>query len=177
MTHHVAIIDDETVLTSFYRNALERDGYRVTHLRSTTSCANLLEKNGDKDVDFFVVDIMMPHGSLYNADQSEGGAYTGLLIARDLRLAGHKSPILLFSNTNINAIRLAAERMAEQLPDCIFLQKQDTTPTDLADIITRYFDEAKLEKRKKGILQRLFSSLLLQPNIGGVGVDIKKFGE
>ncbi len=177
MTHHVVIIDDESVPTSYYCHALELDGYRVTHLRSATSCADLLTPDNEKDVDFFVIDVMMPTGSRYSQGATEGGAYTGLLLARDLRIAGHTSPIVLFSNATFSQIRDAAERMADRLNDCIFLRKHETTPFGLADTVNRYFKESKLKPKKKGLLQRIFGGILLQPNIGGVGVDIKKLSE
>jgi hypothetical protein len=84
------------------------------------------------------------------------------------------APIILLSNASFESIQRAAARLTSQLESCILLKKFETLPDALVDVIDRYFREFRLEPQRKNILKRLFGSLLLQPNISGVGIDLKK---
>jgi CheY-like chemotaxis protein len=177
MTHKIVIVDDDHVSMLYYIQALSLEGYDVIQLYSATSFAQFLDSHEGDDVDLFVIDVMMPPGEVYKRKETSCGLYTGLLIARDLRSAGHEAPVILLSQANIKEIQKQAEGMAAKLDECIFLLKHDTTPDILTEIVNRYFREAKLKSEKKGIVKRLFGSLLIQPNIAGVGIDVKKLKE
>lgn len=106
------------------------------------------------------------------------GMYTGLFLARDVRKAYPSVPIILFSFASFPDLRESASRLASKLSNCVFLPKAETMPNDLIDVVNRYFEEFELRpKRRRSILSRLFSSLLLQPNLSGIGVDLKKLSE
>lgn len=76
----------------------------------------------------------------------------------------------------------------EPLPkdEIIFVQLKDicSKPSDVIQIIEQIFDDIKAKKQlrnfqvkttqKAGVSGAIVDSLILEPNIGGVGVDLKK---
>jgi|GEM_PF-4583132 len=174
MQHRIVIVDDETVATQFYIRALELDGIAVEHYSSVNSFKAFLAFKKPATVDMFIVDVMMPPAP---GDEkiSEEGMLTGLFLARDIRRAYTDVPIIIFSHYNFNGLQKAAKRLSDNLSACIFVEKIDVPPSELVDMVNRYFQESKLEpNRKFKVIERLFGSLLLQPNIGGVGIDLKR---
>jgi hypothetical protein len=50
-----------------------------------------------------------------------------------------------------------------------------TQSGEFAELIARFRDNGLTNISQPGIFQRLWESIVLQPNIAGVGVDVKKF--
>lgn len=178
MPHRIVIVDDEHVAMRVYQEELELAGYEVKHYSSTSEIEPLLRGNNPELVDLFIIDIMIPPEPLYSAEKTDMGLVTGLFLAQDLRKTYSDTPIILLSNTSFESVLRASRRLTSRFEDCIYLRKGDVLPFQLADIVTRYFEERKLGRtRRHGILRRLFGSLMLQPNISGVGIDLKRLGK
>ena len=120
--------------------------------------------------DMFVIDLMMPPGEAYKAEETHDGLITGLYLARDIRNRFPLVPIILWSGTNLNTVRLLAIHMETKLTKCIFVKKP--LPSEkLVELIEEYFKEGKFSK---SILKQIWDGIVLKPAIGGMGIDVKK---
>ena len=173
----IVLVDDELVAMRVYQQDLELAGYKVRHCTSTAEIKVLLSNQESEWSDLFIMDIMIPPEPLYSNKKTNLGLMTGLFLAQDIRNTYPHAPIIFLSNTSFESVLVAVKRLTSRLEDCIYLQKQETKPFELTDTVTRYFKELKLDPaRRHRILRRLFDSLMLQPNISGVGINLKKFG-
>ena len=169
--------DDESILISRYRMALELAGYEVEFCVSVDEVVELVSE-GKNPIDLFVIDVVQPPGNAFASKPTDNGMYTGLYLAHYICQKMSKAPIILFSIASLPSLRKAAEQLTNHLSECIMLKKSQTMPSDLVDVINKYFDEFRLTSiGKQGILSRLFQSLILQPNISGVGIDLKKLNK
>lgn len=171
---HILIIDDEAVSLSYFSQALELAGYRVTVFKNATKFKRSIAKNNIPDVDMFVVDLMLPPGRTYDKATTENGLLTGLYIALDIRKAFSETPILLWSAAPFPDLIQKAKQLSRALTSCAFVQKQNCPPVSLVRLIDRYFSENRFRSR---FFSNLWDSLKLEPNISGFGVDIKKLGK
>lgn len=176
--HRILMVDDERVAMRSYQQELELAGFEVWHYNSTAKIKSLLESKKPERIDLFIIDIMMPPGQLYSDEKTDVGLLTGLFVAQDIRSKYTGIPIILFSNATFESVLRAARRLSSQFENCIFLRKEEILPYELSEIVTKYFKEMKLDSnRRHRILKKLFGSLLLQPNISGIGIDLKKLGK
>ena len=121
--------------------------------------------------------MMPPEKSLANEPTSEG-LLSGLFLAQKVRNTFPDVPVILLSGLTFESVRESASQFAMRLENCILLEKRQTRPRDLVNIVDRYFRELVLESGQKiSVFSRLFKSLLLQPNFYGVGIDLKKLGK
>jgi CheY-like chemotaxis protein len=137
--YRIVIVDDEFVAMSYYRRALELDGYDVQHYKSVDDLKSILFDKQTPPIDLFIIDIMLPPGEIYSSQQTDEGVYTGLFLAQDVRKKYTDKPIIILSNTIFRAVREAAKRLSSRLNNCIVMQKVDTKPIELADVVNQYF--------------------------------------
>lgn len=128
MGHSVALLDDDVMSARFYASALESHGITPHLFDDVTEFLDEIEKGYDYSA--FVVDAMMPSGSLHLPDC---GMSTGLAVVERVRLHYQSHPILLLTN------RSDHDTMLTRLDGCDIqiLTKLDTTPSDLAAIVRR----------------------------------------
>ena len=117
----------------------------------------------------------MPPGSL-DAEACGNGKYTGLIVAQQIRRSLPYTPIMLLSNTTFSDVEDACRATQATIPNCLFWQKQEMNPSRLASKLDEYFDSGKMTKPQPSLLQRIFGMVLLQPNVAGIGIDLKKVG-
>lgn len=178
MNYRIALIDDELVAMRIYRLELELEGYEVLQYKSVDEIEPLISTEKNEPIDLFIIDIVLPSGSVYSDKNPDLGLRTGLFLAQDIRKKYIDIPIILFTNWQFEDLQKAAKRLSIRLGNCIFLYKHDYLPFELVDMVNRYFKELRLSPKKKiGIFQKLFGSLILQPNISGVGIDLKQLGK
>jgi len=175
--YRIAISDDDPILISNYRRVLELSGYDVEFYSFVDEVVELVSTE-IRPIDLFVIDIVQPPGKSFASKPTENGMYTGLYLAHYIRQKMPKAPIILFSIASLPSLRKAAEQLTDNLDECILLKKGETMPTEFLEIINHYFDEFSLASTQKhSIFKRLFRSLMLQPNISGVGIDLKELGK
>jgi CheY-like chemotaxis protein len=126
-------------------------------------------------VDAFVVDVMMPTCGLFSDFDSRQGRMTGILLAAALRQLYTTTPIIIHTHISWQPEADLVRRAAGDLGDVIFVLKADfASPgqfADLAwDVLADGIDKTRRDRRVKEIGQ----AFMLQPNIYGVGVDIRK---
>jgi CheY-like chemotaxis protein len=178
LSHRIIVVDDEQVAMQSYQRELELQGYEVWFCRSADEAESFLTAETRNPADLFIVDVMLPSGTIYSDEKTGLGLYTGLFLAQKMRKTYPNVPIILFTNASFPLVRDAAKRLSSRLDNCILLRKEDYLPFELAEVVNAYFKELKLRpNRSRLILRRLFGSLILQPNISGLGIDLKKLGE
>jgi len=132
--------------------------------------AVLLDQHSRCPADIFVVDVMMPPGETYKHEETHDGLITGLYLARDIRARFPVVPIILWSGTNLNTVRLLAIHMEKKLTKCIFIKKPFPSEK-LIELIEGYFAHGRFTK---SLIKRIWEGIVLQPGIGGMKVDVKK---
>ncbi|PYJ58816.1 MAG: hypothetical protein DME24_14850 [Verrucomicrobia bacterium] len=171
MAKRIVIVDDDRLLTEAYVRALHLEGYDVRLITSVSQCKKLLQKKKHLRVDMFIVDLVMPPGKSFPGDECSGGTFTGLFLAHDLRKKYKSTPIVLYSFTSFRYVTAQAKRVAKILRRCAFVRKADYPPVKLVEFIGHYFERGRFPS---GILRRLVDSLVVEPNVHGVGIDLKK---
>lgn len=134
------------------------------------ACAMLRETDGRCPADLFVIDVMMPAGKTYENEDTHDGLITGLYLARDVRAAFPLVPIVLWSGTSLDTVRLLAIHMEKKLSKCVFVKKP--FPADkLVELVTGYFARGRFAT---SWVRKIWDGIVLQPGIGGMKVDVKK---
>ena len=169
---NIAIIDDDHIQTRYYINALEETGYNVYHFLSPASCKTALIKG--TLFDLYLCDLMMPPRGAYRIEETEDGLITGLLLAEELRENDWETPIFLFTNLNIQTAVSRVSHRIEKLNNVFLLPKAEYTPERICEAIPAILEQNLPPLKRKGILKRLFDSLILEPNFFGIGVNLKK---
>jgi CheY-like chemotaxis protein len=120
--------------------------------------------------DIFVVDVMIPPGKRYEREETHDGLITGLYLAREIRQRFPLVPIILWSGTSIDTVRLLAVHMEKRLTKCIFVKKPISADKLLAPV-EGYFAKGKFTD---SWVKKIWDGIVLRPGIGGLGVDVKK---
>lgn len=171
----IAIIDDEPLQTGYYVSALEEVGYKVDQFRSPASCKTAIVKGASFDL--ILCDLMMPSRGTYSVEDTEDGLITGLLFTEDLRASLPETPIFLFTNLNVHAILSRISQRVGRLANVFLLPKASFTPDRMSEAVPAMLEDSIVPLKRRGILRRLFDSLILEPNFFGMGVDLKKIAE
>jgi len=101
----IILIDDDKLLMSYYIRALKSGGFKVLQFYNPDGAFDYLDKNRDKTIAAFILDILMLPGKRYKKEEgTNDGLTTGLLIYRDLRLSYPTTPIVILSNVDNDAI-------------------------------------------------------------------------
>jgi len=175
----IIIVDDDRVLTNRYQQRLVLAGFLVRPFFSVGTFMRAF-RMGNLGADLYIIDVMMPGQDLYSEAKTDNGMNTGLCLASDIRDKDLETPIILFSNDTFDLVAPIAKKLALRLSNCYFVRKIDTPPDALTDLVERYFATGSFEAAGqkppwfKRLFRRLFGSLLLQPNFGGLGIDLKE---
>lgn len=105
MSKHVLVIDDDDDVRSVIVTILESEGFVVSQALDGAAGQRLMATN---PADLVLTDIMMPTND-------------GLEVVRDLRLAGHQTPIIVMSGSA--AVEGAIMRAATAFGANLFLRK------------------------------------------------------
>lgn len=171
----VIAIDDVVAWTEDYESALAvHSEFDVDVLVANTPEGGLQLIRDTPDVDVIILDMMMPSGTMFTDEETQLGRFTGVVVAERIRRIQPYVPIVLLSDASLEEVRSACKKLEKRLFNCIFFSKSSLQSRRLAEKMDVYFSEGKFEKPSESLLQRVFGALILQPNFGGVGVDIKK---
>jgi CheY-like chemotaxis protein len=175
MTIPIAIIDDETVHVDYYVAALQGLGLQAEHFTSPDLCLSAL-RLGNR-FSLFVIDLMMPSFGEYSRASMQNYLTTGLHLAKDIRKSDAEIPIVLFTNLNIDSIlaEVKAELSGER--NIFVVRKIDYPPHIFAEAIGAVLSGQGPFAERSGILRRFWDSLVLEPNVCGLGIDIKKLAK
>jgi CheY-like chemotaxis protein len=168
----VAIIDDDVLQSVHYAVAIRAKGYECSHFKSPASLLTAIKKG--QRFECFVVDLMMSPRGAYTHSATDGGEITGLVLAKDLRTTFSLTPIIIFSNANADGLISKVKKELQGVHNVIFVAKSSFKPNKLADSICGLLETGKPIEERRGLLLSMWSSLLLQPSLFGIGIDLKK---
>lgn len=169
---------DDDPFSGYTHRQLVFDGYELVGFYSASSCLHeYFVNDAKKSVDMFILDVMMPTDEefklLTNFDAADG-LLTGLYLAITLRKIYKKVPIVLYSGSTVSLVKIHAKQLEKKLSNCAFITKSDYPPNKLVKFVNNYFVKGKFTV---GLLQKVIDSIVLQPNISGVGIDVKQLIE
>lgn len=174
MAKKIALIDDETWHINYYQAALRATGFNPTHYKSPASCLTDLSRG--QRYALYLTDLMMPSYGAYSKEDTEDYLQTGAMLAKDVRSFDSDAPIIIFTNMNIDAVLNDVQALLSDVPNTFLLRKSDYQPNELADVVYAILEEGKSPAERRGVMRRFWDSLVLEPNVFGVGIDLKKLG-
>jgi CheY-like chemotaxis protein len=125
----ILFIDDDKAPIRYYLEALQAEGFAVTHCRNPDDALNALER--DCNIDLILLDSAMPPGKRYAGSNTEEGLTTGSLLFEDICKLCPRIPILILTNF-LNLDWMVA---ATRSPNVREIRKLDIMPVDLVKII------------------------------------------
>jgi two-component system, OmpR family, alkaline phosphatase synthesis response regulator PhoP len=137
MRANLLLVDDEEALLMTLGDRLRNEGYDVD---CATDGDRAFEKAKAHSYDLVILDIMLPRRS-------------GLVICREIRQAGLRTPVLILSAKGRNEDKSAASEAGAD--DYV------TKPFDMVDLVARV--RTLLEKQPNGLAERAGSP----PKLGG----------
>ena len=175
MNKKIAFIDDETPHIGIYITFLQAACLNVVHYKSPDSCLSDLKKG--KSYAIYITDLMMPSYGLYSREESRDYLMTGAMLAKDIRVYDLEAPIIVFTNMNVNAILDKVRLSLDEIANAFLLRKSKYAPDKLAELACAILDKGVSVLERKTILQIFWDSLILEPNVAGLGIDLKKLVE
>jgi CheY-like chemotaxis protein len=146
-------------------------GFELQVFNSSDEFGKFLDAaTSSSPADIYVVDVMIPPGDRYKNEETHEGLITGLYLAREIRERFPLVPIILWSGTNLDTVRLLAIHMEKRLTKCIFVKKP-IAGEKLLELIEGYFAKGQFTQPW---VKKIWDGIVLQPAIGGLGVDVKK---
>lgn len=177
-TRTLLLIDDVKMEANEYEEAFTKKSAYDIKVTMRHSASDVLRSIREADVwDIVVVDMMMPCGSELDSHECAGGKFTGVVLIREIRKVWRTTPIILLSSAHFEDVKLACKTAALRTENCLFLEKHRYLPHELTKLVDTYFREGRLDIPTQPWLKKIFGMLLLQPNIGGIGVDLKGLGD
>ena len=104
-------------------------GFEVEHIDETDAALQRLSEWKGAPPAIFVVDMMMPYGKSFTAEDTDGGLATGSFLIRECRRLFSGVPVVCFSN------REKSEEMRMLIGDTPHLAKYETSTIEFAKAI------------------------------------------
>ncbi len=117
----------------------------------------------------------MPSRGAYSNKETENGMLTGLLLVRDIRAFDAEVPIFILTSINIDSVLSKVQSVVSEYANVFVLRKNDYPPSELSMTAKALLERERRPEDGQSILRRLWRSMLLQPNVSGIGIDFKKF--
>ena len=127
---NILFIDDEP--QEVYVDELTLAGHNVAFRQYVEEGMAHFDAHAE-ELDVLIVDIMMPPRSMFEGVNTDLGLRTGIRFLERIR---EKSDIPVVLLTHVARSRIA--RDLEANPRCKYLNKEDTLPGELSDLITRF---------------------------------------
>lgn len=128
----ILFIDDEPRIMDSYRRYLEAklepSGHQVVFYSNVDQAWEYFEQHL-VELELIILDIMMPSGKRFTAEQTNGGLETGLVFYDMVRQLSPKLPVLVFTNFYDEGV----EKRFRQDPHCRFRQKANYLLQDFVE--------------------------------------------
>jgi CheY-like chemotaxis protein len=124
----ILFIDDEKRYVDNICSELAFLGKQVTFCDGVDAAFALLEGSGE--VEGIVCDVMMPHGKLFTAPQTDENRKTGLRFVEFIRSSGINLPVVLLTNDNRQHVRDESRSL-----NCKVILKKDYPSFEIAEQI------------------------------------------
>ena len=134
----IILIDDDHGPMDYFVEALRMRGFRVRHIdRVDEVFENLITDRAPVAPDIFVIDLMMPHGKHFTAEQTKYGLDTGFFVIKKCRETFPNVPILCLSNVSRQA------EVKERLGAVPHVAKYEVSPFAFADEVEELLRNSK----------------------------------
>lgn len=116
--------------------------------------------------------------SQFSREQTGDYTITGLVLARLIRERDPVTPIIFFTQASYRNLKEKIEMTCRDVPRCGVLFKHSyDDPISFADDLDDLLSGKKRVSSRNCFMQALGSSILLQPNVAGIGIDLKELGK
>ena len=131
----ILFVDDEKRRMEPVKEELELNQHKVVFEDRIEDAVKLIEDTTNK-FDVFIIDVSMPPGDVFRAEDTYGGARTGIHLYNRLRKARPNAKVVVLTNV---ADRGVAERLGKELPSlCRFIRKASILPYELVEEIEKF---------------------------------------
>jgi CheY-like chemotaxis protein len=169
----VLLVDEDRIQMAPFVAELELRGLSVHVLEEADSCLKTAKHH--KRLDIAIIDVMLPSARRYSLEETQNHLYTGVFLARDIRSIHPDLPILLISNQTFREELRRIDRGMRTIGNCAFLSKRAfADASEFADIVEKILSHGIKKAEAKDIFGRLYRSIILQPKIAGIGVDLRE---
>lgn len=145
----ILLVDDDPRSIRPYADELEQRGFECVLLGSIDEALRLVSRRKE-DLEFVVLDMMMPTGKAFANQAHEGGLRSGALLHQTLRAALPEVPMMVFTNRNIQQL----DGPFRLDPACECRMKEELLPGELADWLTTKLGDPSRRPRKTAPRQR-----------------------
>ncbi|HEX9943129.1 MAG TPA: response regulator [Thermoanaerobaculia bacterium] len=128
----ILFVDDDDKRMESIIDELSLSGLDVRFYSDVDEAVTFFETHSE-EVKLLILDIMMPHGSNFNAEETELGLRTGVRFFKKIREARYDLPVIIFTNVSDQDV---SERFGKE-NRCAFLQKRDFLPFEFAEEVRR----------------------------------------
>jgi CheY-like chemotaxis protein len=168
---HILWIDNDVYIIDRLIKYLEIEGFMVTTFSNVDDCIGYLDKK--PKVDIFILDLMMPCGKALTEEDTKGRE-TGILLCHFIRNYYPEIPIVFFTVATDKFFGKELKELCSLLGGILILRKGEAFPERLASDVKQIIENGLKIDSKYRLLTLIGDSLLLQPNIAGIGIDIIK---
>jgi CheY-like chemotaxis protein len=138
MRNTVLLVDDDKFLMSYYVRRLQQMHMEVYQKLDPDQAMAWIE--GERpELAAIILDIMMPYGTRYDAQQTLQGLRTGIILYRDIRRLYPKTPVVALTNVIDGDVlqELESDRRVT------VLQKMEYTPNELGEVVAQLIAAAQ----------------------------------
>ncbi len=171
----ILFVDDEPIFIQAYVEEFRLRGIDVEIVKDADACMKAMADH--PAIDLFIIDVMLPPGEAFDHSETSGGRITGLLLSRAVRQLYPDTPIVVLTQIAWGSLRPVTEAAADDLGDAILVRKAETPAYELAEKVSKILADGISAVGRTSLLAELGKSIVLQPTIAGIGVDLKTFIE
>lgn len=174
----ILIADEDMIALKPEIAEMSLRGWTVRHFPDADS-AYAVVQSGEK-FSCYLLDVMLAAGitsTRFSREQTDDYMITGLILAQRIRELDHETPIFFFTQASSKKLKERIERICMEIPHCGVLFKHSyDDPISLADDLDALLSGKREPARENRFLRALGRSILLQPNVAGIGIDLKELG-
>jgi|MudIll2142460700_1097286.scaffolds.fasta_scaffold734237_1 CheY-like chemotaxis protein len=169
---NIVIVDEDVVQLAPFVAELGLRGLKVRRFFEADAC--LRSAIRIRQVDAYIIDVMLKSKRHYARSDTQDHLYTGVFLARDVRALHPEVPIILFTNHSFKESISRIKRAVASIGNCAFVPKQSfVSALEFGNAIDAVLADG-IGAIKKGFWARFGSGILAQPNFHGIGIDLKK---
>ena len=140
---HILFVDDEPRWVDPYMRELSEAGFDVHHESTVMAALHYLSSHEDQ-LSLLILDIMMPHGPVFTAEETRDGRRTGIALYKRVRKTARALPVILLTNVSDEVVK----EYAQQEEHCLLVRKTESFPHELVDTINTFLTRENAQKGK-----------------------------
>ena len=170
------VLVDEDFMMHFHEHVLVQRGYEVVVCHNAKECLDFLKTR--KQAAVFVVDVCLAvdeERTPLMRGETHNYLYAGLGIGRLIRKRRSSTPILFYTGMSHSERLKIIRDASKHIPRSMVLLKHDHVVEEkFVDLIDKIVGEGFDSVYQRSFLSKLKDAVVVQPNLYGVGIDIKK---